>query len=190
MLGLSEHSGLGPIDVTHSHEGRDWAEQEFGGAELGDARLSQRLVDIGANKAEKPGVAYAGVVDGDWAKTKGYYRLIDAADESAITLDNIIKPHREQTLRRMQGEDVVLCLQDGCDLNYNNLSQCEGLGSIGSNQTGSSSLGLHMHSTFAINTQGLPLGVLRVDCSAPETTKKDENRRAKDIPIAEKKTLC
>ena len=189
-LGLSDRSGLGPIDVTHCHGGRDWAEQEFGGAELGDTRLSKRLIDIGANKAEKPGVAYAGVVDGDWAKTKGYYRLIDAADESAITLDNILKPHREQTLRRMQGEEVVLCLQDGCDLNYNNLSQCDGLGSIGSNQTGSSSQGLHMHSTFAINTQGLPLGVLRVECSAPEATNNEDKRRARDLPIEEKKTFC
>lgn len=189
-LGLSNRSGLGAIDVTDSHEGRDWAEQEFGGADLGDARLSRRLVEIGANKAEKPGAAYAGVVNGDWAKTKGYYRLIDARDESAITLDTILEPHREQTIRRMQGEEVVLCLQDGCDLNYNKLSQCDGLGSIGSNQTGSSSQGLHMHSTFAINTQGLPLGVLRVDCSAPEVTKQEDKRRAKEIPIEEKKTFC
>ena len=189
-LGLSEHQGLGPINVIHSHEGRDWAEQEFGGAELGDARLSKRLIDIGANKAEKPGVAYAGVVDGNWAKTKGYYRLIDAPDESAITLDNILKPHREQTLRRMQGEEVVLCLQDGCDLNYNHLSQCAGLGSIGSNQTGTSSQGLHLHSTFVINTQGLPLGVLRADISAPEAKNKEDKRRTKEIPIEEKKTFC
>lgn len=189
-LGLSDRSGLGPINVIRSHEGRDWAEQEFGGAELGDTRLSKRLIEIGADKAEKPGVAYAGAVDGDWAKTKGYYRLIDAADESALTMDNLLKPHREQTLRRMQGEAVVLCLQDGCDLNYNNLSQCEGLGSIGSNQTGASSQGLHLHSTFVINTQGLPLGVLRVDCSAPEAANEEETRRAKDIPIEEKKTFC
>ncbi len=190
MLGLSAQSGLGPINVTHIYDGRDWAEQEFGGAELGDARLNKRLIDIAANKAEKPGVAYASVVDGNWAKTKGYYRMIDAPDESAITLDNILKPHREQTLRRMQGEKVVLCLQDGCDLNYNNLSQCDGLGPIGSNQTGSSSLGLHMHSTFAINTQGLPLGVLHADILAPEARNKDDERSAKDIPIEEKKTFC
>jgi len=190
ILGLSEQSGLGPIDVSHSYEGKNWAEMEFGGAELGDARLSKRLIDIAANKAEKPGVAYASAVDGDWAKTKGYYRMIDAADESAITLDNIIKPHREQTLRRMQGEKVVLCLQDGCDLNYNHLNQCDGLGPIGKNQTAASSQGLHMHSTFVINTQGLPLGVLRADISAPETKDKEDKRSSKDIPIEEKKTFC
>lgn len=189
-LELSVLSGLGAIKVTDSHEGRDWAEQEFGGAELGDSRLSYRLIEIAANKAEKPGVAYASTVEGDWAKTKAYYRLIDATETSAITMEAILNPHREQTLRRMQGEAVVLCLQDGCDLNYNNLNQCQGLGAIGSNQTGTSSQGLHLHSTLAINCHGLPLGVLRVDCSAPPVANEAETRASKDIPIEEKKTFC
>jgi hypothetical protein len=190
QLGLSVLNGLGAIKVTDSPEGRDWAEQEFGGAELGDNRLSKRLIEIAANKAEHPGVAYAGTVDGDWAKTKAYYRLIDAADTSAITMDAMLKPHREQTIRRMQGEAVVLCLQDGCELNYNNLSQSQGLGCIGSNQTGVSSQGLHLHSTLAINRQGLPLGILRVDCSAPQAANEAETRSSKAIPIEEKKTYC
>ena len=188
-LGLSPDRGLGPINVTEPIEGRHWAEMEFGDAPIGDKRLRDRLVDIATNKAEKPGVSYSSTVDGDWAQTKGYYRLIDSPDESEVTMENILKPHHDQTIRRMQCENTVLCLQDGCELNYNNLSQCEGLGSIGKNQTDTTSLGLHMHSTFVINTAGLPLGVLNADCSA--TPEKDENdkRKSKNIPIEEKKTF-
>ncbi len=189
-IGLAEGSGLDAIDITSCVDGKNWAEKEFGGAPLGDSRLSRRLVEIGAGKAEKPGVAYARVVGGDWAKTKGYYRLIDAPDESAIQMANILLPHREQTIRRMKGQPVVLCIQDGSDLNFNNLSQCEGLGEIGNNQTGAKSKGLHLHSMVAITPEGLPLGVVRAECSAPKPKDKDDKRRAREIPIEEKKTFC
>ena len=189
-IGLAEGSGLDAIDITSCVDGKNWAEKEFGGAPLGDSRLSRRLVEIGAGKAEKPGVAYARVVGGDWAKTKGYYRLIDAPDESAIHMANILLPHREQTIRRMKGQPVVLCIQDGSDLNFNNLSQCEGLGEIGNNQTGAKSKGLHVHSMVAITPDGLPLGVVRAECSAPKPKDKDDKRRAREIPIEEKKTFC
>ena len=56
----------------------------------------------------------------------------------------------------MKAEGTVLCIQDGSDLDYNSLDQCEGLGVIGSNQTGAKSRGLHMHSTLVVTTEGLP----------------------------------
>ncbi len=54
------------IDITAGIEGGDWAEKEFGGASLGDERLSQRLVEIAADKAGQPAHAYGGVAEGDW----------------------------------------------------------------------------------------------------------------------------
>ncbi|MEA2115736.1 MAG: IS4 family transposase [Thermodesulfobacteriota bacterium] len=189
-IGLAEGSGLGAIDIRSCVDGEDWAEHEFGGAPLGDVRLSRRLVEIGTGKAEKPGVSYAGVVGGDWPKTKAFYRLIEAPDDSAIDMPNILLPHREQTIRRMKGQSVVLCIQDGSDLNYNNLSQCDGLGIIGNNQTGAKSRGLHLHSMIATTVDGLPLGVVRAECSAPKEKDKKDSRRTIEIPIEEKKTFC
>jgi len=63
-------------------------------------------------------------------------------------MSNILATHCSRTTRRMMGQKTVLCIQDGSDLNYNNLDQCEGLGSIGTNQTGAESRGLHLHSSF------------------------------------------
>jgi len=189
-IGLADGSGLGAIDITSCVDGQNWAEKEFGGAPLGDSRLSRRLVEIGTGKAEKPGFSYASVVGGDRAKTKAYYRLIEAPDDSAINITNILLPHREQTIRRMKGQSVVLCIQDGSDLNFNNLSQCEGLGVIGNNQTGAKSRGLHLHSMIAITPDGLPLGVVKAECSVPKEKDKNDKRRTREIPIEEKKTFC
>jgi hypothetical protein len=188
-LGLATDAGRSILDPADGLEEDAWAEKEFGGAPLGDARLSKRLVKAAEAKADEPWRAFCGVAQGDWAAVKGYYRLIDAPDESAVTMANILRPHRERTLRRMQGQRTVLCIQDGSDLDYNALAECEGLGEIGANQTGAKSRGLHLHSTLAVASNGLPLGVLRAQCLAPESKSREEDRPSYAIPIEEKKTF-
>src|SRR5947209_7264416 len=66
VLGLAADAGLGPLAPTDGLDAENWAKQEFGSAPLGDARLSQRLVDIAKSKAEKPGRAFTGVAEGNW----------------------------------------------------------------------------------------------------------------------------
>lgn len=189
LMGLSSRAGAGALSPVDGLEAEQWAANEFGGAALGDARLSRRLVQVAAEKAEAPGQAYSGVAKGDWPRVKAYYRMIDQPEESAVTMENILRPHRERTIRRMQGQKTVLCVQDGSDLDYNNLDQCEGLGDIGKNQTGAKSRGLHLHSTLTVAPNGLPLGVLRADCEAPKGKLPKEERAAFEIPIEEKKTF-
>jgi len=179
-------SALGPADGL---EADTWAEKEFGGAPLGDERLSKRLVNVASAKAGTPGRAFCGVAQGDAAAVKGYYRLIDMAEDSEVTVDNILLPHRARTMRRMLGQRTVLCVQDGSDLDYNGLAACTGLGVIGTNQTGAESRGLHLHTTLAISPSGLPLGVLKAQCPAPEPKAPEDKRPAFMIPIEEKKTF-
>ena len=188
-MGLLPGAGLGSLGPGDGLEAGDWAEHEFGGAPLGDVRLSRRLVRVAAAKAEVPDRAFSGVAKGDWAAVKAYYRMIDHPDESAVTMPTILAPHRERTLRRMQGQKTVLCVQDGTDLNYNNLDQCEGLGEIGTNQTNAKSRGLHLHSTFALAANGLPLGIVTARCTAPTGRSPEDTRRACAIPIEEKKNF-
>ena len=95
-----------------------------------------------------------------------------------MTMDTILRPHRDRTIRRMLGQPTVLCVQDGSDLNYNGLAACIGLGEIGTNQTGAKSRGLHLHTTLAISPSGLPLGVLKAQCLAPEPKAPEEKRPA------------
>ena len=190
QMGLPSHAGLGALELTDGLDGAQWAEHEFGGAPLGDKRLSKRLVSVAAAKAEAPSRSFCGVANGDWAASKAYYRMIDQPETSAVNLTNILAPHRKRTARRMMGQKTVLCLQDGSELNYNNLDKCEVLGDLNANQTGAKTRGLNLHSTFAIAPNGLPLGVLKAQCIAPQAKSPDDKRRPSTIPIEEKKTFA
>lgn len=188
QLGLPAHAGLGPLSVTAGLPAGGWAEQEFGGAPLGDKRLARRLVQSVAVQGDHPMRFFAGAAGGDRAMIKGYYRLLDQPDDSAVTMENILLPHRQQTMRRMQAEPVVLCIHDGTSLDYNGAAQCQGLGVIGTNQTGAKSRGLLLHSTLTVTETGLPLGVLSARCKAPPEPPEDEKRAAAPVAIEEKKT--
>ncbi len=189
QMGLSANAGLGALKLTDGLDGKQWAEHEFGGAPLGDARLTKRLVSIAATKGEAPGRAFSGAANGDWSETKAYYRMIDQPDDSAVTLPNIIASHRRRTVRRMMGQNTVLCIQDGSELNYTNLDQCKGLGVLKANQTGAKTKGMNLHSTFTVTTNGLPLGVLKAQCLSPKEKDVNDKRKPSAIPIEEKKTF-
>jgi hypothetical protein len=188
-LGLAAGAGLGPLGPADGLDGKNWAKQEFGGAPLGDVRLSERLVGIAQSKAEKPGRAFTGVAEGDWPAVKAFYRFIDHPDKEAVSMPHILQPHRERTVQRMKAQRTVLCIQDGSDLDYSSLAQCQGLGVIGTNQTNAQSRGLHLHTTLAVATNGLPLGVLRAQCLASELKSPDDHRPSWAVPIEEKETF-
>lgn len=169
QLGLPPEAGLGPLEVGDGLDGDGWAELEFGGAPLGDARLRRRLVQAARLQAEEPGRAFGGIAAADEPMARAYYRLIDKPDEAGPDMDQILAPHRQQTFRRMQAQTTVLCVQDGSTLNFTGLDQCQGLGPIGTNQTAATSRGLLLHSTLAVAPDGLPLGVLKSQAiAAPE----------------------
>ena len=71
-LGLAPEAGLGPRAVGQGLDGDGWAELEFGGAPLGDARLSRRLVQVAAMQAEEPGRVFSGVAEADWPTARAY----------------------------------------------------------------------------------------------------------------------
>ena len=189
QMGLDVNAGLGPLNITDGLDTNEWAEYEFGNAPLGDKRLSKRLTEIAALKGESPGVPFTKAANGDLPQTKAYYRLIEQPDDSAVTLSNILAPHRQRTIQRMMGQDTVLCIQDGSELNYTNLDKCKGLGTLKANQTGAKMKGLNLHSTFALATDGLPLGILKAQCIAPQMKDPEDKRKPSAIPIEEKKTF-
>ena len=160
-------AAVAPLAVGDGLDAATWADHEFGGARLGDARLSARLVRSAQQMAESPTRAITGATNGARALVKGHYRLIDQPADSAVTVDNILAPHRERTLRRMQAHDTVLCIQDGTRLNFTRRGRTQGLGAIGSNQTGAVARGLELHTTLAVNPDGVALGVLRAAFDAP-----------------------
>jgi len=186
-LGLEDYErrpALGPgegLDAGH------WAVNELGGARLGDARLTRRLVSIARTRGENPGTPFLEAVAGDRAATAGYYRFVDAPDDSHIDMDSILAPHRERTLRRLKGQKTVLGIHDTTDLNYATLSACEGLGVIGKNQTETESRGLRLHSSYAVSAEeGVPLGIWNWHCYAPELKPEHKTKDARYIELEQK----
>ena len=165
-LGVSA-PGVAPLAPGEGLDAASWAGNEFGTAPLGDARLSARLVESAHHMAQCPMRAITGAANGARAVVKGHYRLIDQPADSAVTVEHILAPHRARTLQRMASESTVLCVHDGTSLSFTRRGQTQGLGVIGSNQTGALARGLHLHTTLAVSTEGLPLGVLRAGFDAP-----------------------
>ena len=177
--------GVGHVDHApslHPGEGlnaQDWAENEFGGAPLGDKRLSARLVKSAGLLAAYPGQKINASSDSAGNEIAGFYRLVEAPAQSEITVPNILAPHRERSIRRMRGQRTVLAIQDGTDLNFSRRPGCEGLQLVGKNQTSATSLGLHMHTTLAVTGAGLPLGVLGLGFDPQATLSQEQEQRRK-----------
>ncbi len=66
-----------------------WAAEEFGGAELGDGRLTNRLIKIASDFADKPTASIPGACSG-WAETQAVYRFFDQASEKKVSVQ---RPH-------------------------------------------------------------------------------------------------
>ena len=189
-LGVAAPTGLVALEIAEGLDGDEWAAHEFGGADLGDRRINARLGEFARTLGAMPGRAFCGAAQGDKAAIKAYYRLIERPDDSQVTMQAILAPHRLRTVQRMKAQSTVLCIQDGTDVNYSGLVECVGLGVIGSNQTGAQSGGLHLHSTLVLTTEGLPLGVLGAQCSSATPRAREDLRPSSAIPIEDKKTFA
>ena len=70
-LGLAAGAGLGPLGPGDGLEGGTWAQQGLGGAPLGGARLTTRLLGMSPAQGEKTGPGLTGGGGGDWPGGKG-----------------------------------------------------------------------------------------------------------------------
>lgn len=157
-------------------ESRDWAAQEMAGLDLGDKRLEARAVQVLQGRWDHPEKSYAQSFEG-WTQVHGSYRLLTHAC-GQIDLSALLAGHKERTVERMAAESLVLLAQDTTSLNYSGLKQTEGLGKI--NHEGS--LGLHLHSTLALNGAGVPLGLVDAQCWGREPQEDEAvGRNAKSL---------
>jgi hypothetical protein len=162
----------------------DWAEEEFGTAELGDLRRVKRLLTIGRDFYAQP-QANIPQACGTRAKTKAAYRFFD---DPYHTMDKLLAPHHEATVNRVAKENMVLAVQDTTYLNYTAHPDTEGFGPIGNRNDGGA-IGLVLHDTMTFNLEGTPLGLLNVQCWAREFAEAgSEKRRPKELPIEEKES--
>jgi hypothetical protein len=155
----------------------DWAEEEFGRCRLA-APMSQRLLKIARVFAARPLAQIPQAFEGDGAACKAAYRLFAHEDTHIETLLQSHYAATEERIAEQRGE-FILALQDTTSVNYSNLAQARGLGPIGTQVDGAQ--GLHLHSTLAVSTQGVPLGFLDAQCWARDPQDFGKNKHGLSI---------
>ena len=161
----------------------DWAQTEWGTVDLGDRRLTQRLVAYGRARFARP-TANLPQACGSRAATKAAYRLLQ--HESA-SLPQFLSGHREATLSRAASESVVLAIQDTTSLNYTAHPATEGLGPISSSGA-DATLGLEVHSLLVANLAGTPLGLLDVQAWARDPKAYGQSKQRSERPTQAKES--
>ncbi len=161
----------------------DWAEQEFGGCALPDARLQARLLTLARDFYARP-TANITQACSSRAKAKAAYRFLD---HDKTTMDTLLQPHYRATEARLRTETVVLAVQDTTSLNYSTHAATDGLGPISKTVDGAQ--GLHLHSTLAFSAEGTPLGFLDVQCWARDPTDFGKKVKRHRLPIEEKESV-
>ncbi len=137
-----------------------WAESEFGIVNFGDKRLSKRLLKIANSFANSPERSINQAC-GDWYQSKAAYRFFQ---NNAVSERKILDSHITKTVERAKEYPIILAIQDTSYISYKNHKKTEGLGIIAarirSKTTNFQTHGLIMHTTFAVTTDGLPIGLL------------------------------
>lgn len=147
-----------------------WANTEFAQLDFGDARLNHRARKLMERFAADPTASIPDVCHG-WAETMAAYRFLS---NEAVDWQAILAPHWEQTRQRMQGQSVVLCLQDTTELNFNG-QEIEGLGPL----SYEAQRGMYLHPTYAVTPEREALGVL--DAWMWARSKKDATGKRHDM---------
>ena len=132
--------GVAPFAVTQS--AAEWAAEQWGGVDLGDARLNRRAVQIGAAMAAHPSQSLPQQMGGRAALRAAYGMF----NHPGVTLEQLSRPHWEQTRQAAGQHEVVLFVQDTTELDYTHHPTKKGVGPIGNNK----GQGLLLHSTLGV----------------------------------------
>lgn len=156
----------------------DWAQQNFSGADLCDARSERRLVRVAAHLAAHPCGCLNGAI-ADWGELMAAYRLLSREE---TTFEAVTRPHQELTRRSCRTAGDYLLIEDTTSLNYASHTATFGLGRIGDDRA----TGLYLHSNLALKIEGwqaaTPLcsavGLFHQKCWARTLAKKHKEKRS------------
>ena len=98
------------------------------------------------------------------AHTKAVYRFWD---NQRVTPEAMLDGHIRSTIERIMRQDCVLLIQDATNLDFAHHPSTKGLGHLDD----LAQYGMKLHTTFAVSTAGVPLGLVdhQMWACAPET---------------------
>jgi hypothetical protein len=99
--------------------------EEFAGVDFNDARLEKRLVWTMVTLSRQPDKSIW-ASSSNRAEAKSIYNMVG---NEKFDQNEILRAHREGTIKRMADEPVILTVQDTTGVNYNgqwNSERCKG----------------------------------------------------------------
>lgn len=161
-------------------QAKNWAQREFGTAELADQRLNKRLTTI-ANFFTNNPTSSIPQACGSWKVTKATYRFFD---NDRIKEKQIQVPHLIATEKRAINQTTVLAIQDTSQLDFTHHPSTKELGLL----SDESHLGLFYHPTLLLTPEKIPLGLIdqQIWTRPPEDFGKRDQRKKR--PISEKES--
>lgn len=157
-----------------------WAEKVVGEIQLGDKRLNERLVALVEAFAEKPGASIPEACE-HWRDAHAAYQFFDNAK---VGVEAILASAAQVTVARCRGQQRVLAVQDTTSLDFTSRTKTEGLGPLETAQR----RGLFVHSTLAVSTEGVPLGLLAQEAWARDPQDIGKRHRRKALPVEAKES--
>lgn len=158
---------------------------EFVGCDFRDERLSKRILKLADVFENNPGrsIPAAFVTRSDW---EACYRFFD---NDEVTPSAIMKPHIEATRERVRCTHVALLVQDTTELDLTRPNQqVIGAGPMNA----ASRRGAFVHPLIAFRSDGVPLGLVGMQCWAREGLREDGPRigrtKREAKPIEEKES--
>jgi len=152
---------------------------ELAGIDLGDKRLNQRSQKILKALHVDPQASVNASFD-KWSDTLAAYRFFGNDD---VTPEEILKPHYDATMARINEHAVVLVVQDTTELDFTKHPPKDA-GCLNK----ANRFGLYDHTHLAVTPDGMPLGVLGMKLfdRTPESLGRHRERRS--LPIEQKES--
>jgi Transposase DNA-binding/Transposase DDE domain len=127
----------------------EWSRRMFGECELGDARRTERLVEVAALMSKQMGKSLAKSCQGDGAALLGSYRLLRNDDEKP---EAIRAGGFAEVAQGAQAHALLLAVEDTTSVSYTH--EVEGELGITSNQKDAKRKGFQVHSVLLVDAIG------------------------------------
>jgi hypothetical protein len=129
-----------------------WASLIAAQADFPDERLNSRYGAILRSLADKPLDSFPQACR-TRSQTQALYRFVE---NKRLDVDSFLQPLVDTTLDACRALPTLLAIQDSSSVNYASLIHTRGLGKLND----SDALGLHFHTTIAVQRDGLVRGLL------------------------------
>src|SRR5229473_4544232 len=152
------------VEHATASQTKTWIERELVGSEFTDVRLNKRFRKLFQQLSEGTGESIP-LVCQDWANTKAAYRFLS---NHRVNEGDILAGHLQSTRERFVATDsTILVLHDTTEFSYHreNISSVGILHRLPMPRSLNGQLqhyvvcGIKMHSSMAVTTEGLPLGL-------------------------------